>query len=59
MSNNKKEKQKYYKYYNYKIADVPLFEFKKDGKVTELSAPLIGEILTLGDIITKEEYDAD
>lgn len=60
MKNYKDEKPTYHKYYNYKIAYKDPFEFKKDGKVTEeLSAPLIGEILTLGDIITKEEYDAD
>ena len=62
MKNYKDEKptyHKYYKYYNYKMSYMNPVELKIDGKVVERNGALMGEIMTLGDIITKEEYDAD
>ena len=59
MKNYKDKKPTYHKYYNYKMAYRDPFELKIDGKVVERNGELMGEILTLGDIITKEEYDAD
>lgn len=59
MKNYKDEKPTYHKYYNYKMAYKDPFELKKDGEIIELNGLLMNEILTLGDIITKEEYDAD
>lgn len=59
MKNYKDKKQTYYKYYNYKMAHMNPLELKIDGKVVERNGLLMAEIMTLGDIITKEEYDAD